>query len=279
MRHRKYTKEILEEVVKKSTSISNVLANLGLAYSGGNHNHIKSLIRYFNIDISHFTGSAWSRGKTSLTDMRIKMQAIRVRKSDEDFFCENSTPASGYMISKRLLENGREYKCEKCNNGDTWMGEKITLQVDHINGIHNDNRINNLRFLCPNCHSQTLTWGNKGKLQNTKQKNLLKENDQKLRFEKKCKMCGCVVSKKSKGVCAKCYNENRKCGEFIISENNKKFDVSSCDLTKYINEMPLTSVAKMFGVSDNAIRKRCKKLGIDIPKFPRGYWLEKNMCV
>lgn len=53
-----------------------------------------------------------------------------------------------------------EYKCDICGNTGLWLGKKITLHLDHINGISNDHRMINLRFLCPNCHQQTSTWGN-----------------------------------------------------------------------------------------------------------------------
>jgi predicted RNA-binding Zn-ribbon protein involved in translation (DUF1610 family) len=164
MKPRKYTKEKLEEAVKKSTSIYGVLSHFDLSYSGGNHSHIKCLIRYFEIDTSHFTGSLWSKGKTADTDERIRKQSIKVRRTDKDFFSNNTTPTNAVHLRKRLKETGREYQCEKCGNDGNWLGEKITLQIDHKNGIHNDNRLENLRFLCPNCHSQTLTWGNKNKM-------------------------------------------------------------------------------------------------------------------
>lgn len=65
-------------------------------------------------------------------------------------------------LKKRLVdENILEYKCAICGNTGTWQGKKLTLQLDHINGEHTDNRVENLRFLCPNCHSQTDTFGSR----------------------------------------------------------------------------------------------------------------------
>ena len=66
------------------------------------------------------------------------------------------------VISKnRLIKDlGWEYKCKECGQGDVWKGKKLTLELDHINGINNDHRLENLRFLCPNCHTQMPT--NKG---------------------------------------------------------------------------------------------------------------------
>ena len=62
-----------------------------------------------------------------------------------------------YLIERDI------YECVKCGNKGEWMGEKLSLQLDHINGNNKDNRLDNYRWLCPNCHSQTETWGNPNK--------------------------------------------------------------------------------------------------------------------
>lgn len=80
----------------------------------------------------------------------------------KDILVENSTYQNITRLKKRLVSAGiLEYKCNKCNNTGEWLGKPITLQLDHINGVNNDNRIQNLRFLCPNCHSQTDTHSGK----------------------------------------------------------------------------------------------------------------------
>ena len=72
----------------------------------------------------------------------------------------NSTYAR-HCLKRRLVEEGRlEYKCV-CGNTGHWMNAHLVLHLDHINGIFNDNRIENLRFLCPNCHAQTESYAGK----------------------------------------------------------------------------------------------------------------------
>ena len=67
------------------------------------------------------------------------------------------------MKSRLIKEEILEYKCALCGNTGEWQGQSLTLQLDHINGINNDNRLKNLRLLCPNCHSQTKTFSGRNK--------------------------------------------------------------------------------------------------------------------
>jgi 5-methylcytosine-specific restriction endonuclease McrA len=136
--------------------MSDVLRRLGLCPSGGNYRMISSRIRLAGISTEHFLGRGWSKGKTATSDRRIR----RTRYPDNEVFVENSPLLSGSKVAMRLLERGWQYKCRLCGLSE-WRNKPITLHLDHINGIRNDNRFSNLRFLCPNCHQQTSTWGNK----------------------------------------------------------------------------------------------------------------------
>lgn len=98
----------------------------------------------------------------SLTDYPhlYKKLGITIKKSNEDIFHQNSVYDRKDLKRKIIKEKILEYKCSICGISE-WLNKPLSLQLDHINGINNDNRIENLRFLCPNCHTQTPTWGSK----------------------------------------------------------------------------------------------------------------------
>jgi hypothetical protein len=151
--NRKYTKESLEPVVLKCKGIAEVLRCLGLKQCGGNSSHISKLIKTWKIDSSHFLGKGWNVGGTS-TVKRTKESFI------EKVLVIDGLKWQSHKIKLKLFEfDLKERKCEKCGQDEMWFGEKLSLHLDHINGNHNDNRLENLKILCPNCHSQTSTFG------------------------------------------------------------------------------------------------------------------------
>lgn len=157
-RHR-YTKELLAPVVATARSYADVLRRLGVPASGGNHRTITARIAEFEIDTTHFRGQAWARGTTQETDPAVRHVTQRIRHTDEQVFRDGSL-VSGVRLRKRLICLGRKYVCAECKRS-RWRRRTLVLHVDHINGVHTDNRLENLRFLCPNCHQQTETWGNR----------------------------------------------------------------------------------------------------------------------
>ncbi len=152
----KYTKEILEPLVKNSLSIAEVCKKLGKPVNGGTHSFITKRIKDFGINTSHILGQARNRGVPSPR-----------KKHITEYF--NSSLVKSHFLKLKLIEYGfKEKKCELCLN-ENWMGQLIPLELDHIDGNHSNNKLNNLRILCPNCHAQTPT--NSGK--NRKVKNLM----------------------------------------------------------------------------------------------------------
>jgi 5-methylcytosine-specific restriction endonuclease McrA len=84
--------------------------------------------------------------------------------TNEKVFIENGTLGRRHIKRRIIQQNLFPYKCKSCGLGEIWNNKKIVLQLDHINGINNDNRLENLRFLCPNCHSQEDTYAAKNRV-------------------------------------------------------------------------------------------------------------------
>jgi len=152
----KYTEEVLRDAVSHSVSYVGVLRYLGVPEAGGSHTHISRTIKRLGIDTSHFTGQAWRRGLPS--DRRKTPGERLVLRAP------GSPRENGERLRRAMVELGIAYVCASCGNRGTWLFEPMTLHVDHINGLYYDNRPENLRFLCPNCHAVTPTHAGKNKV-------------------------------------------------------------------------------------------------------------------
>jgi 5-methylcytosine-specific restriction endonuclease McrA len=143
MRNRSWTIKMLKEAVENSTSIRQVIAKLGLVEAGGNYDQVKKYIKENSISTEHFKGMGWNKG----------MRYFRPQISLDEILVENSTYQS-FKLKKRLFQsNLKKQKCEECGWKKVSKDGRLPLELDHINGKRHDNRIENLRILCPNCHS------------------------------------------------------------------------------------------------------------------------------
>jgi HNH endonuclease len=146
MKLHKYSLTQLQHAIINSSSLRQVLIKLNVTPYGGNYDVLKKAIKHFELNISHFNGQAWNKGK--------KLPA----KYCLNDYLQNKAPIQSFKLKQRLLDQQvLEAVCVGCDN-DRWLDGPIPLELDHINGDNKDNRLENLRLLCPNCHALTPTY-------------------------------------------------------------------------------------------------------------------------
>lgn len=154
-RRAKYTLEELIDAVSKSSSMRILLISLGLKEAGGSHSNMKQKLERLNIDTSHWTGQGWNKGLKDPYKVYVPSSYYLYKNGPKI----NSVRLKEKCISEGLLDN----VCYECGLCPEWEGNPLVLHLDHINGDKYDNRLENLRILCPNCHSQTVTFSGKNK--------------------------------------------------------------------------------------------------------------------
>lgn len=233
-------REKFENAVKESLTIADVIRKLGLEGSHGRYyKTIRDRIREEKIDDSHmnsYSSNSKRRGRYSLDEILVK----------------NSTYTNRNKLKKRLIDEGLlENVCYDCGLGPSWNGKELVLHLEHKNGVNNDNRLENLCLLCPNCHSQTATYSgrNWGKYNGLYYK--------KKQVNRKCKKCSSPITRFSKtGLCTYCSNINKR----IVDRPSKE------QLLFLIKHKSFVSIGQKFGVSDNTVRKWCRYYGIPATK-------------
>lgn len=259
---------LLKNIIKDNFNKSDVLESLGLKMYGGNFNTLTKYINEYNIDITHF-----------IEAVSTKEYKFKRYNNLNEILIEDSPYASTNNLKKLLYNKKLKHReCELCGQNELWQGKKISLILDHINGKRNDNRLENLRIVCPNCNAtlDTHCRGSKGleekenikrkkyktkKCDNTECEKIIRYgnknckscsneirriNSKYNRKPGKCLECQCPVRKESIR-CIKCYNLN------------KKEKPSLEQLLNEVSELGYSATGRKHSVSDNAIRKWIKQ--------------------
>jgi len=144
-----WSEDALRAAVAGGRSVADTLRALGRVPAGGNYRTVRLAIRRLGLDTSHWQRIGWRRGCSTPVVQARPLDAVLVR---------NSSCTCRRSLKRRLVKAGLlTYSCALCGLSD-WRGRALSLDLDHINGDDTDNRLENLRFLCPNCHSQTPTY-------------------------------------------------------------------------------------------------------------------------
>lgn len=235
----KYTKQELEDFVNESNSFQDFLRKIGYSSNSGNtYQIVRDKLKLFNINYSKLLKSKKQAG---------------IKRTEENVFIKNTTADRSVVRKWYKKGNYTEYKCSICGQEPIWQGKELTLILDHINGNHTDSRLENLRWVCPNCNQQLPTTGFK----RMRSKRPLKY----------CIDCGKEISSESTR-CQKCFmiklNETAKKSEkqYRSKRPRKQLPLTREELKEQIRTKPFTQIGKEQGVSDNAIRKWCKKYNL-----------------
>lgn len=275
--------EDFKEIALKSSTLKEMLDYIGLGYRGHSYETLKERLKLEGLELPN----------EHIPRKQVIYENIR------DVLIENSPYVSTNTLKKRLIKEGiLENKCSLCGQPPIHNGNPLSLQMDHINGIHDDHRLENLRILCPNCHSQTDTYAGKSANGWSLRKYIKKSNksnkpDEIITGETNVSIIlggvetsfddfsGIVRNQIASDICQK-YGITLKvlrsiCKELKLELQYKKrvtkFQISKEELEELLKTTPKETIGKMFGVSGKAIAKRCIALGINTGDM-RGYWMK-----
>lgn len=219
-------------LIENSTCMSELIQKLGYTtHTGSNYITVKKYLE--KLDLPQPTGY-------------YTYYTYRHILSDQEIFCNHSTASQSALRKRYKNKNISQYKCAICGLDPVWNNKPLVLTLDHINGHHHDNRLENLRWVCPNCDRQLDTYAGKNL------KNVKKIRSHPLKKKHICKDCGKEISN-SATRCVECFHK------FLRRAERPDKDT----LQNLITTNSFVQIGEMYGVSDNAVRKWCKSY--DLP--------------
>ena len=277
-----YTKENLERIIPRATSYSDALRLFGRNPIGGTFTTLKKYLTKYNIPTDHF--NPWQKGMAKGGVKARPLKEVLVKNSDYN---------RGRLKRRLLKENMLELKCSACGQEEDWQGGKLPMILDHINGISDDNRLKNLRIICPNCDSISDTYCGRNmasakapisqlecivckskftpKKRNSKRKycseqchtinrgkkfsKSINKRPRTLKL-KDCQNSFCDKQATNKYCSAICYQASNK--GTVRTETRKVKRPSYDKLMKELEGSNYSKMGRKYGVSDNAIRKWIK---------------------
>lgn len=227
----KISKEDFRKIVQESFTFTEILKKCNLDNKGSNINTVKRRASKENINFSHI-----KTGRSHNKDRVFPKERISLVEAKSKYFIKNKGNRRATIKTLILRYDIISHQCKECKCSSLWNSKPLSLQLHHLNGDNDDNRIENLIFLCPNCHSQTENYAGK--------------------------------STKKKFFCQKCNSQTKGYSELCMkcsSFNTRKVERPSKEaLEKEILNNSMVSIGKKYGVSDNAIRNWCQSYNINI---------------